>query len=187
MLAWGSMKSFTKMKFNLTVLFVFAGLAASSASAAQLSVYLEGTSSNFHDDVNSNYLSGGTLGLLYDGPAVFRQGLLSANVQTRYVQAGGKRLIGAAVGPRLSFQLNKWKLRPYGEFMLGFARYRPGSASGAENTTDNQWQANVGISRQLTSRLDVVLDYSYSQYGTNNGEYNPKSYSAGIVYHFNKH
>jgi len=34
--------------------------------------------------------------------------------------------------------------------------------------------------------LDVVLEYSFVEYGLNNGEYNPQCYSGGVVYHFVK-
>jgi hypothetical protein len=54
------------------------------------------------------------------------------------------------------------------------------------STTDNLWGTDAGIAKQITSRLDVVLDYSYTEYGMNDGEYNPQAYSAGVVFHFTK-
>ena len=56
----------------------------------------------------------------------------------------------------------------------------------AFSTTDNLWGAKGGVAKQLTPRLDVVLEYSFVEYGLNNGEYNPQCYSGGVVYHFVK-
>ena len=67
--------------------------------------------------------------------------------------------------------------------MVGFARYND---SHGLSTTDNTWQANGGATKWLSPRWDAVLDYSYAQYGVNNGEYNPKTISIGAVYHFVK-
>jgi hypothetical protein len=161
-----------------------AALAMPQSSRAQVAVYIEGTASDLQQGPGGNYLYGGTLGMLYDGPRVFKVAVLSADIQARYVTNSGERLIGTTVGPRVSFPNKKLRLTPYGEFMVGFARYRDSSAAGALNTTDNQWQANAGALRRLNSRLDLMVDYDYSQYGAEGGKYNPKNFNAGIAFHF---
>jgi hypothetical protein len=165
------------------VILLSAALAAPCASYAQIGVYVEGTASDLQQGPGGNYLYGGTVGLLAEGPRFWKIAHLSADIQSRFVTNAGERLVGVAVGPRLSLSINKLHLAPYGEFMVGFARYRDSAAPGALNTTDNQWQANGGVVRRLSPRLDAVVDYDYSQYGTENGKYNPKHFSAGIIFH----
>ena len=80
--------------------------------------------SDMQQGPGGDYLYGGTLGLLYEGPHVFKGVYLSADVQARYVTRNGERLVGAAVGPRISLAIRKLRLDPYGEFLVGFARYR---------------------------------------------------------------
>jgi opacity protein-like surface antigen len=172
------------LRFGFVVLLV--GLATPRALRAQVSVYAEGSASDLQGGPAGDYLYGGTAGVLLDGPAILKRAVLSVDIQTRDVDNNGERLVGVAVGPRVSLPVHRFKLNPYGEFMVGFARYRASTATNAENTTDNQWQVNMGVSRALSSRLDAVADYSYSQYGANNGEYNPKSYSAGVIFHLIK-
>jgi len=153
---------------------------------AQVSVYAEATASNLANGPSGDYLYGGTVGLLYDGPILFKRAVVSADVQTRYVDKSGERLVGAVIGPRFSFPIKNIGLSPFAEFMVGFARYRASTLAGALNTTDNQWQVNGGVSKRISSRFDVVLDAGYSQYGANNGEYNPLNYSAGVSFHLSK-
>ena len=155
-------------------------------SRAQVAVYGEATASNLPNGPAGDYLYGGTLGILVDGPTLFKRAVLSADIQTRYVDKSGERLMGGVLGPRFSFPIKKLKLTPYANLMVGFARYRDSSLVGALNTTDNQWQTGGGVSREISSRFDVVVDASYSQYGTENGKYNPLNYSAGVLFHFNK-
>ena len=42
----------------------------------------------------------------------------------------------------------------------------------------------MGAVRRLTARFDVMADYCYSQYGTENGKYSPKNFSGGMIFHF---
>jgi opacity protein-like surface antigen len=44
----------------------------------------------------------------------------------------------------------------------------------------------VGVAKQVSSRWDISVDYSYSQYYALGGEYNPKTFSVGAVFHFVK-
>ena len=172
--------------FRWPLLFLLVGLLLPSCAHAQLSAYAEFTASDLHEGPSGDDLYGGTVGVLLDGPIFFKRIVASADVQVRDVNNGGERLVGVAIGPRVSFPLKRLKLTPYAEFMVGFARYRASDEAGAENTTDDQWQTNAGVSRQISSHLDIVADYSYSQFGANLGQYRPKSYSVGVVFHLAK-
>jgi hypothetical protein len=48
-------------------------------------------------------------------------------------------------------------LTPYAEFLVGLARYRASNKPGAENTTDDQWQAIAGVAKRLTPRFDIAV------------------------------
>jgi len=181
------------MKFSWAVLLLLVvGLAIPRASQAQVSVYGEGTGTQLANDYGTDYLIGGTAGIVYDGPTVMKRIIVSADIQTSYTEmsSNGERFVSALVGPRMSFPIKKYKLTPYGDFQVGFARYRNLTTSTASvtafSTTDNLWGAKGGVAKQLTPRLDVVLEYSFVEYGLNNGEYNPQCYSGGVVYHFVK-
>jgi len=190
------------MKFSwAVVLLLMVGFAMPRASQAQVSVYVQGGASNMNSDppygVGGQYLYGGTAGLVYDGPTVFKHAVISADIQTRFVTNAGERLVGAMVGPRFTFPVKKFKLQPYGELMVGFARFRSSTSNGPQNvptlgttnalnTTDNEWQVGGGIAKQLTSHLDVVVAADFAEYGANNGEYNPITMEGGVVWHFTK-
>jgi opacity protein-like surface antigen len=71
---------------------------------------------------------------------------------------------------------------------VGFARYNNTiytyQPMGA--TTDGQIQINGGVAKQVSPRWDVSVDYSYSQFYALGGEYNPKTFGVGLIYHFVK-
>jgi hypothetical protein len=161
-------------------------LVCHSHAQAQLSAYVTFTASELHEGPSGDDLYGGTAGVLLDGPKLRNKLLVSANLQVRDVNNGGERLAGVGIGPRVSLHLEKIGLTPYAEFVVGFARYRASNKPGAENTTDDQWQANAGVAKRITPRFDLVAEYSYSQYGANMSEYAPKSYSIGTIFHFTK-
>ena len=154
-----------------------------TAAHAQASIYGEFSVTDLHNLTSTDILYGGTAGLLYDGPTIFRHAVVSADIQGRFVDKGGEMLNGITVGPRFSIPA-RHGITPFGEFMIGFARYNSGQVRGS--TTDSTIQLNVGATKQLSPRLDVVADYSYSQYYGLGGEYNPKTFSAGVIYHFTK-
>jgi len=116
---------------SAVMLLIIVGFAMPSPSKAQVSVYAEGTASNLPNGPAGDYLYGGTLGVTYDGPTLMKHVLLSADIQTRYVDKDGERLIGALLGPRFSFPLKKIRVTPSGEFLVGFARYRDTTLPGA--------------------------------------------------------
>jgi opacity protein-like surface antigen len=159
------------------------------SAKAQVSVYGEFSVSDLHNLVSTDYLYGGTAGLLYDGPTVFKHLLISADIQGRFVRKSPTASLnaelynGITVGPRFSVPL-KHGISPYGEFLVGFARYDSGAVGGS--TTDSTIQVNAGVAKKLTSRFDLVADYSYAQYYGLGGQYNPKTYSIGGIFHFTR-
>jgi hypothetical protein len=171
------------MKFGWVVLLVLAAVTAPLAAKAQASAYAEFTASKLAGGPKGDYLYGTSIGVIVDGPRLFHKVLLSADVQGRFVSHSGESLNGLTIGPRFSAQTHFLKLAPFAEFLVGFARYNDGSNNA---TSDNKFQINGGVTRPISSRLDALVDYSYAQYGTANGQYNPKSFSGGIVYHFVK-
>jgi hypothetical protein len=174
------------MKLYWMTLLLFAGLILPSAGRAQISLYAEGGASDLAGGTGAHFLYGGAGGILFNVPVPAKHILLSADIQSRYVQSSGERFIVALVGARLTIPLNKFGLNPYGEGSLGFGRYRASTAPGAENTSDNVWQVQAGVTRRLAPRLDLVADYDYSQFGADNGRFNPKNFNAGVVIRLNK-
>jgi len=184
------------MKFSWAVLLLLVGLAIPRASQAQVSVYGQFTATQLTNDLTNNfgtdYLYGATAGVVYDGPTVLKRAILSADIQAQYgaKSSGGERLVSALVGPRLSVPFKRYKLAAYGDFLVGFGRYRDLSAGTstltAYSTTDSLWGAKGGVAKQLTPRLDVVAEYEYVQYGMNDGEYNPMTFGGGVIFHFVK-
>jgi len=156
--------------------------AAPKASQAQAAVYGEFSVSDLHNLSTTDFLYGATTGVLIDG-RTFHHVLLSGDLQGRFVRKSGESLNGITVGPRVSIHA-KYGLVPYGEFMIGFARYNNPTNYGP--TTDSTIQANAGVSRQITPHFDAVADYSYSQYYALGGQYNPKTFSIGTIFHFAK-
>jgi hypothetical protein len=172
------------MKRGWIVLLLLVGFVAPSASLAQVAAYGEFSGSDLHNLVSQDTLYGATAGVLIDGPKLTHFFLLSADVQGRFVHKSGESLNGLTVGPRFSVPLKVAGLTPYAEFMVGFARYNNANNGGA--TTDSTIQVNAGISKRVSPRWDVVADYSYAQYYALGGQYNPKTFSIGGVFHFLK-
>ncbi len=181
------------MKFGRSMVLYLAGMAifggAWSVAGAQVALYGEFSASDLHNLVSTDYLYGGTAGLLYDGPTLFKHVLVSADIQGRFLRKSQTSPLnaelynGITIGPRFSVPL-KHGISPYGEFMVGFARYNSGAVGGS--TTDSTIEINAGVAKKLTPRLDLVADYSYAQYYGLGGEYNPKTYSIGGIFHFTK-
>lgn len=179
------------MKFSWAVLLVLVGLAVPRASQAQVSVYGEFSASDFHNLVSRDFLYGATGGLLYDGPTIFHHVVVSADIQGRFVNGAGDTWNGITVGPRFTVPFKHFgRIAPYGEFLVGFARFNGNQASYIENgsgvTTDSTIQVNAGVSKPISPRFDVVADYSYAQYYAYGGQYNPKTFSLGTIFHFTK-
>lgn len=180
-------------RFRWATWFLLLCFSVPLAAGAQVSIYGEFSSSEFHNLVSRNFLSGATTGVLFEGFQFARRLQLSGDIQGRFVAGSGERFDGITVGPRIGVEIHRFGgLAPYGEFLVGFARFHGNAATafynGANNnqTTDGTWQANAGVTKRLSPRWDLVADYSYSQYYAYGGQYNPKTFSLGGVWHFVK-
>jgi len=175
------------MKYGWLVLLLLVVSIPPTKANAQASVYGQFSATDLKNLASTDLLFGGTVGLILDGPTWHRM-QISADIQGRFVRKSGESLNGAAAGPRFSFPLKKHGLTPYGEFLVGFARYNNSiyayQPMGA--TTDSQIQVNGGVAKKLSPHWDASVDYSYSQYYALGGEYNPKTFSVGAIYHFVK-
>jgi hypothetical protein len=167
----------------MVLLLVAVGFAMPSVSHGQASVYGEFSATRLFGSNHQSYLYGGTTGILIDGPQVFHKLIVAADVQGRFVGSNGEHLDGVAIGPRFTLPLHRAKLNPYGEFMVGFARYNDGHGT---SSSDYEFQVNTGVARPVSPHLDAVFEYSYSQFGYNGGQFNPKTFSGGMIFHFTK-
>ncbi len=170
------------MKHGWVVLLLLAGVLAPREVRAQAAFYGEFSMSDFTNLNSTNYLPGATVGFLYDGAKIARKVIVSADIQGRFVSKNGQSLDGATIGPRFTVPL-RHGFAPYGEFTVGFARYKDNTNAAS---TDSTMQLNAGLGKQLSSHLDGVVEYSYAQYFGLGGQYNPKTFSIGAVYHITK-
>jgi hypothetical protein len=54
-------------------------------------------------------------------------------------------------------------------------------------STDSLVEINCGLDHRITSRFDWrVFDFGYEQYYGLGGEFNPKTFSTGVVMHLSK-
>jgi len=175
-----------EMKHGWLVLLLLVVTITPGKANAQASVYGQFSVSDLTNLTSTDLLYGATTGFVVDGPT-WHHMVISADIQGRFVRKSGESLNGVAAGPRFSYPLKKHGLIPYGEFLVGFARY---NSNYVQNqmlaTTDSQIQVNAGVAKRLTPRWDVSVDYSYSQYYAFGGEYNPKTFGVGAIYHFVK-
>lgn len=170
-------------KLGLAVLLLVAGVFASRAQA-QVGVYGEVSDTTFTNMVQSKHPVGFTTGVLIEGKNVLHDHVeLAGDLQGRFINAGGYNYNGVAIGARAYVPM-KWHLRPYAEFAFGFARLN--NAADGPKTTDAQLQIDGGIAKKISPHMDVVGDFSYSQFYAFGGEYNPKTASLGVVYYFAK-
>jgi hypothetical protein len=175
-----------RMKYVWVLLLLAAGVVAPRAAQGQAELYGQFSVSDLANPSYTDYLYGATTGILVDGPTLFHHVLLSADIQGRFVRKTNESLNGVTVGPRFSLPLKKHGLTPYGEFMVGFARFNSTYNFISGKTTDAELQVNAGVAKRVSPRWDVSLDYSYAQYYADGGEYNPKTFSAGAIFHFVK-
>jgi hypothetical protein len=160
-----------------------AGALAPNVAHSQVSFYGDFTASKLTYQSNTNVLYGPTVGAFIN-VANFKIIKFSADVRGTFVGSNGVRLDGVVVGPRFETDVKFLKLKPYAEFMVGFARYDNGLNQVASSSTDAQIQINGGVDRPIARLFDWrVFDYSYEQYYGLSGQYNPKTFSTGIVFH----
>lgn len=170
-------------KFVLAVLLLVAGVFASHAQA-QVGVYGEFSDTTFTNGFGSRSPGGVSAGVLIEGKNVLHNHVvLAGDLQGRFINASTYNYNGAAVGAR-AYVPTFWHLRPYAEFAFGFARLKHDGDGPA--TTDGDIQINGGLTKKISPHMDVVGEFSYSQYYANNGEYNPKTGSIGVIYYFAK-
>jgi hypothetical protein len=180
----------------LVLLLSVAALGATKAAQAQIALYGEATANRLNSGPYTDFVEGGTAGLLVDMKTGWHDRLtFSADLQGNFAYNNSKSSLGipaftagemydaVTIGPRLSLKPHFFKLSPYVQGNLGFARYHDPVT---RSTTDNVIGAQAGATRQLTARFDAVVDYSYSYFGYNAGFYHPQSFSVGAVYHFTR-
>ena len=68
---------------------------------------------------------------------------------------------------------------------MGFARFNNNVPSAPNNTTDSEVELNAGVDFPVRKHIDWrVFEYSWGKYLADSGEFNPRTYSTGIVFHF---
>jgi hypothetical protein len=160
-------------------------VALPGAASGQVSVYAEFSASQLSGGPQGDYLYGGQGGVMIQGPTLLHAVLVQADIQGRFVQKNGESFDAILIGPRLSVAPKKYllKLSPFVEFNVGYGRYNTGANLA---TTDSLFGVQGGVSRPVSKHLDVVLDYSWADYGYNSSYFEPQSYSSGVIYHFVK-
>jgi opacity protein-like surface antigen len=171
-------------------------LGSGKLTQAQTSVYAEASASYLDNGPYTDFLEGGTAGVLVDLARGWRNRItFSADLQGTFLfnntepgpssmfYTAGEMYDAVTIGPRLSMSPHFFKLAPYVQMNLGFARYHDPVT---RSTTDNVYGGQTGVTRRLTSRFDAVLDYSYTRFGYNTNYYSPQTFSLGAVYHFTK-
>jgi hypothetical protein len=156
----------------------------SGPTRAQVSAYGELSVVQAQAPTYGTILYGGTTGFLLDAFNRPRRVDLLVNAQGRFTHGTSFNLDGVAFGPRIELTTFK-QLRPYGELLVGFARIH-NSRDANPVSTDGQLQVNAGVSRRINSHLDWTVDYSYTKLYAYLGAYTPKTFSAGVIYHFTK-
>jgi hypothetical protein len=134
--------------------------------------------------VTDNTLYGATTGLLLTKFRSVGKFDFGADLQGRFVHADNFSLNGITFGPRVQLP-QLIGLRPYAEFLVGFARVQ-NTADSAHPSTDSTIQINGGVMKRITPHVDLVGEFSYSQLYAFGGEYNPKTFSVGGIYHFSR-
>jgi hypothetical protein len=173
------------MKVRWLLGIALVGFSALPASA-QISAYANFSASKLTGLVPA----GGPATTVLYGPTIGLTGRVAGSGHLRLYgdlrggfYGGSVRLDEVSLGPKVGLDFKKYET--YGEFMLGFARYNNGQNALASSSTDAQIELNFGIDRRVTKRFDWrVFEYSYEQYYGQGGNYNPKTFSTGVVYHF---
>ncbi|SNS37215.1 hypothetical protein SAMN05421770_101700 [Granulicella rosea] len=177
------------MKTAGNLLLLAAGLAIVQPALSQVSVYVDFSASKLTGNSAAypaagqltNVLYGPTVGVtksLVGGHHLF----LAADIRGTFTGGSGQRMDGVVVGPRVAIPVKKFA--PYIEGMVGFARYNDGRNTSVSSTTDAQIQINSGIDYQVSKQFDWrAFEYGYEQFYGIGGNFNPKTFSTGIVYH----
>ena len=158
-------------------------LFAGRAALAQVDAYADFSASKLTNLDSTRVFYGPTIGVSAHvaSPAHMR---LSGDIRAT-LYGGSNHLYGLAVGPKVSFLTHR--LQPYAEFLVGYARYNDGLGRPSSGTTDAQLQVNFGVDRAVTHKFDWrVFEFGYEQYYALGGQFNPKTFSTGVVYHLGR-
>ena len=158
------------------------GVAVARPASAQISVYADFSASKLTGGITTTtttVLYGPTIGLTAQLASKKRMRVYG-DVRTGYY-SNGVHFTEAAIGPKLGLEMKKFEA--YGEVLVGFGRYDNGGA----NSTDAQTEANFGLDLKGSGMLDWrVFEFGYQQYYGMGGEFNPKTFSTGVVVHLGK-
>lgn len=167
---------------------LLAGIALGSgcAQAQQAAVYGNFSASKMQNLLTDNVLYGGSAGVLLDREGrTYKHFQLGGDIEGRFLHASNFDFDAAVLGPRIYVPIHH--VRPYGEFMAGFARINhAGDPPAAPSSTDFTIELNGGVMKKITPHIDVDAEYSYQQFYAFGGEYNPKTFSVGVAYYFEK-
>lgn len=164
------------------VLLLLSAVSLPRTALSQVAVYGEGTATHLSHDT-PDHIYGGTAGILLEYPGVFHTVRLSAGVQGSYANTSGVMLSSGTLVARATLHPYLLKIAPFIQGNVGLAKYDDNLNTAS---TDYLFGGQVGLTRRITSHLDAVLDYGYSRYGYNIGQYSPQTYSIGAIYHFKK-
>ena len=169
------------MKFLCLLITLGFGFLAPGTARAQLSLYANFSATRLTDLTASRVLYGPTVGVILDAKSLPRMNL-GVDFRGSFVGSNGARLDGILIGPRVATHIRKFK--PYGEFLIGFARYNNGGNIAGSANTDSEIELNAGLDYKVTKHFDWrVVDYSYGKYFGFGGNFNPREYSTGVVFH----
>jgi len=170
---------------NFVCLFtaLMAVVLAPNMAHSQVSFYGDFSASKLTYQSNTSVLYGPSIGAFVN-VADLKIVKLSADLRATFTGSSGVRLDGIVVGPRFERDIKFLKLKPYAEFMVGFARYNNGLNQVASSSTDAQLQFIGGVDRSVARHFDWrIFDYSYMQYYGLSQLYNPQTFSTGVVFH----
>jgi hypothetical protein len=173
------------MKFRWLIVFAL-GVAVAKPASSQVSAYADWSVTKLTGGLgttSTNYLTGPTIGLTAH-LAGSKHLILSGDIRGGFY---GKtvKLDQVAIGPKLALAFKKYQA--YGELMVGFARYNDGLGHAASGSTDAQAEINFGLDRNFAGRWGWrIFDYGYEQYYGLGGEFNPKTFSTGLIFHLSK-
>jgi len=168
--------------------------AVGSPARAQIAVYAEGSANYMNNGPYADFLYSGTTGVVIGLAEIWHNRVvLSGDVQGNFgfnnshpsiaTFSSNETYNAITVGPRIGLKPHFFKLAPYIQGNIGFARYHDPIT---HSTTDAVFGGEGGVARQITPRFDAVIDYSYSYFAYNSGYYNPQTFGVGIAYHFTK-
>ena len=166
--------------------------AVGSPARAQVSLYAEASANSMNNGPYADFLYSGTTGVVIGlGEFWHDRVVLSGDVQGNFgfnnshpsfpTFASNETYNAVTLGPRIGLKPQFFKLAPYIQGNIGFARYHDPIT---HSSTDAVFGGQAGVARQLTPRFDAVVDYSYSYFAYNSGYYHPQTFGIGIAYHF---